>query len=74
VVIDRGNCPFTKKAFFAQQAGADAVMIVDNIAETLVTMDAGGGGRDSPRTARIHAHAHAHALFCLSPLLRVRVL
>jgi len=41
IVVDRGNCPFTKKAYNSQQAGADAVMIVDNIAETLVTMDAG---------------------------------
>jgi hypothetical protein len=41
IVIDRGNCAFTMKAYYAERAGADAVMIVDNIAETLVTMDAG---------------------------------
>jgi hypothetical protein len=40
VVVDRGDCAFTRKAFHAQQAGADAVMIHDNVAETLVTMDA----------------------------------
>ena len=40
MIVDRGNCPFTKKAYYAQNAGADAVMIVDSIAESLVTMDA----------------------------------
>tara|TARA_B110000977_G_scaffold108415_1_gene141097 strand:+ start:6886 stop:8667 length:1782 start_codon:yes stop_codon:yes gene_type:complete len=40
VVLDRGRCPFTKKALHAQNAGADAVIIVDNQDEPLVTMDA----------------------------------
>jgi hypothetical protein len=40
VVLDRGNCAFTKKALYAQNAGADAVIIVDNVNEDLVTMDA----------------------------------
>jgi hypothetical protein len=40
VVLDRGNCAFTKKALHAQNAGADAVIIVDNVNEDLVTMDA----------------------------------
>ena len=40
VVLDRGNCAFTKKALHAQNAGADAVIIVDNVNDDLVTMDA----------------------------------
>jgi hypothetical protein len=40
MVIDRGHCPFTKKAYYSQLAGADAVMIVDDRYESLVTMDA----------------------------------
>tara|TARA_B110000305_G_C19404606_1_gene621999 strand:+ start:36 stop:1796 length:1761 start_codon:yes stop_codon:yes gene_type:complete len=40
MLLNRGECPFTTKAFFAQKAGAEAVIIVDNIAEDLITMDA----------------------------------
>jgi len=40
MLLNRGECPFTTKAYFAQKAGAEAVIIVDNIAEDLITMDA----------------------------------
>ena len=40
IVLDRGSCAFTTKALHAQNAGADAVLIVDNVEEDLVTMDA----------------------------------
>ena len=40
VVLDRGSCAFTTKALHAQNAGADAVIIVDSMDEDLVTMDA----------------------------------
>ena len=40
LLLNRGECPFTTKAYFAQRAGAEAVIIVDNIAEDLITMDA----------------------------------
>ena len=39
LVLDRGACPFTTKAYHGQLAGADAVMIVDNVDESLVTLD-----------------------------------
>jgi len=31
VVIDRGNCPFVQKVFYAQRAGASAAIVVDNV-------------------------------------------
>ncbi|QDZ19326.1 vacuolar-sorting receptor [Chloropicon primus] len=37
-LIDRGDCFFVQKAYHAQQAGADAVLIADNEIEPLVTM------------------------------------
>jgi len=36
VVLDRGFCAFTKKALHAQNAGADAVIIVDNVGAFIV--------------------------------------
>ncbi|KAJ0255260.1 Vacuolar-sorting receptor 1 [Hirschfeldia incana] len=39
VLIDRGDCFFTLKAWIAQQAGAAAILVADNKAEPLITMD-----------------------------------
>ncbi|XP_062215673.1 vacuolar-sorting receptor 1-like [Phragmites australis] len=39
VLIDRGDCFFTIKAWNAQNAGAAAVLVVDDKAEPLITMD-----------------------------------
>mmetsp|Transcript_19009 Transcript_19009/g.26326 ORF Transcript_19009/g.26326 Transcript_19009/m.26326 type:complete len:693 (-) Transcript_19009:189-2267(-) len=41
VVLDRGACRFTEKVLNAEHVGADAVLICDNVEETLITMDAG---------------------------------
>ena len=38
VMIDRGNCPFTQKVLTAQNAGAIAVIMVNNVAGPNVTM------------------------------------
>ena len=40
LLLDRGGCPFTEKVMNGQRAGADAVIIVDNTDEPLLTMDA----------------------------------
>merc|ERR1712159_917583 len=40
LILDRGGCAFTEKVMNAQNAGADAVLIVDDVDEPLVTMDA----------------------------------
>lgn len=40
LLLDRGGCAFTEKVMNAQNAGADAVLIVDDVDEPLVTMDA----------------------------------
>uniref|UniRef100_A0A1J3DX64 Vacuolar-sorting receptor 1 n=1 Tax=Noccaea caerulescens TaxID=107243 RepID=A0A1J3DX64_NOCCA len=39
VLIDRGDCYFTLKAWNAQQAGAAAILVADNKVEPLITMD-----------------------------------
>ena len=39
VLIDRGDCYFTLKAWIAQQAGAAAILVADSKAEPLITMD-----------------------------------
>ncbi|CAA6653551.1 unnamed protein product [Spirodela intermedia] len=39
VVVDRGGCFFAKKVWNAQNAGASAVLVVDNTDEPLITMD-----------------------------------
>jgi hypothetical protein len=41
LMLDRGSCAFTMKVWNAQLAGADAVIIVDDRDEDLVTMDSG---------------------------------
>lgn len=40
-LLDRGRCRFTEKVINAELAGADAVLICDNVDEQLITMDAG---------------------------------
>lgn len=37
-LVDRGDCYFVEKAWYAQQGGADALLVSDNTDETLVTM------------------------------------
>ncbi|CAL9120359.1 unnamed protein product [Musa acuminata var. zebrina] len=39
LLIDRGDCLFTKKVWNAQNAGASAVLVVDDKDEPLITMD-----------------------------------
>ncbi|CAL9127806.1 unnamed protein product [Musa textilis] len=39
LLVDRGDCYFTAKAWNAQNAGAAAVLVADNKAEPLITMD-----------------------------------
>jgi hypothetical protein len=38
LLVDRGSCFFVEKAWHAQLAGADAVLVVDNVEEDLLTM------------------------------------
>mmetsp|Transcript_31740 Transcript_31740/g.53324 ORF Transcript_31740/g.53324 Transcript_31740/m.53324 type:complete len:713 (-) Transcript_31740:456-2594(-) len=40
-LLDRGRCRFTEKVINAEKAGANAVLICDNVDEQLITMDAG---------------------------------
>ncbi|XP_020689742.1 vacuolar-sorting receptor 3 [Dendrobium catenatum] len=39
LLVDRGDCVFAKKVWNAQNAGASAVLVVDNTNEPLITMD-----------------------------------
>ncbi|XP_009372030.2 vacuolar-sorting receptor 1 [Pyrus x bretschneideri] len=39
VLVDRGDCYFTLKAWNAQKGGAAAILVVDNKNEQLITMD-----------------------------------
>ncbi|KAK6143635.1 hypothetical protein DH2020_023983 [Rehmannia glutinosa] len=39
VLVDRGDCFFALKVWNAQNAGAAAVLVADDIAEALITMD-----------------------------------
>ncbi|KAL8237301.1 hypothetical protein R6Q59_018382 [Mikania micrantha] len=39
VLLDRGDCYFTLKAWNAQKAGAAAILVADNRPEPLITMD-----------------------------------
>jgi hypothetical protein len=50
VLVDRGECFFVEKAWRAQQAGANAVIVADDVDEGLVTMaqpDAADDGASS---------------------------
>ncbi|KAF2564420.1 hypothetical protein F2Q70_00013948 [Brassica cretica] len=40
VLVDRGDCYFTLKAWNAQRAGAATILVADNRPEPLITMDA----------------------------------
>jgi len=42
-LIDRGNCSFLEKVQFAQNAGAKAVIVINNVASNLITMGGTGG-------------------------------
>ena len=53
LVLDRGGCPFTDKAYYAQSAGADALIVVDSVNEPLVTMDVGDDEQSSQYAANI---------------------
>ena len=53
LVLDRGACPFTTKAYHGQLAGADAVMIVDNVDESLVTLDSADDDKSREYVANI---------------------
>ncbi|XP_052158315.1 vacuolar-sorting receptor 6-like [Oryza glaberrima] len=50
LLLDRGECYFALKAWNAQQAGAAAVLIADNVDEQLLTMDT---PEESPETEYI---------------------
>ncbi|KAG6539192.1 hypothetical protein ZIOFF_004345 [Zingiber officinale] len=39
LLVDRGDCYFTAKAWYAQNAGAGAVLVADDKLEPLITMD-----------------------------------
>ncbi|XP_047341667.1 vacuolar-sorting receptor 1-like isoform X2 [Impatiens glandulifera] len=39
ILVDRGDCFFTLKAWNAQNAGAAAILVADDISEPLITMD-----------------------------------
>ncbi len=42
-LLDRGSCTFLEKVQFAQNAGAKAVIVINNIAEAPITMGGTGG-------------------------------
>lgn len=50
VLIDRGDCFFVEKAWHAQLAGANAVIVADNVDEELLTM-ANPGSEDGEQAA-----------------------
>jgi hypothetical protein len=50
VLIDRGDCFFVEKAWHAQLAGANAIIVADNVDEGLLTM-ANPGGDDGTQAA-----------------------
>nr|GMD05160.1 vacuolar-sorting receptor 3-like [Ipomoea batatas] len=39
VIVDRGDCHFALKAWNAQNAGASAILVADDVEERLITMD-----------------------------------
>ncbi|KAL2330570.1 hypothetical protein Fmac_018151 [Flemingia macrophylla] len=46
LLVDRGDCYFTLKAWNAQNGGAAAIIVADDKAETLITMDTPEEGKD----------------------------
>lgn len=55
LLLDRGGCPFTEKVINGQNAGADAVIIVDDRNEPLLTMDAASDAGESVENITIPA-------------------
>ncbi|KAF3327362.1 vacuolar-sorting receptor 1-like protein [Carex littledalei] len=57
LLVDRGDCYFTTKAWHAQKAGAAAILVADDKTEPLITMDTpeeeGGTGTDSDYLQKI---------------------
>lgn len=51
LMIDRGGCSFGLKALHVQQTNASAMIVADNLNETLITMDVGSDD-ESQRIAR----------------------
>lgn len=49
VLVDRGDCFFALKVWNAQNAGASAVLVADNIEEALITMDTPEEDRQSAK-------------------------
>ncbi|KAL3538805.1 hypothetical protein ACH5RR_002171 [Cinchona calisaya] len=47
LLVDRGDCFFALKVWNAQNAGASAVLVADNIDEALITMDTPEAGSSS---------------------------
>ncbi|KAL9275681.1 Vacuolar-sorting receptor 2-like protein [Drosera capensis] len=48
LLVDRGDCFFTLKAWNAQNAGAAAILVVDDRIEPLITMDVPEGEDEQP--------------------------
>ncbi|XP_020109869.1 vacuolar-sorting receptor 6-like isoform X2 [Ananas comosus] len=53
LLLDRGDCYFALKSWNAQNAGAGAVLVADNIDEPLLTMDTPEETRDSEYVDKI---------------------
>ncbi|KAJ4772033.1 Vacuolar-sorting receptor 1 [Rhynchospora pubera] len=57
LLVDRGDCYFTTKAWHAQKAGAAAILVADDKTEPLITMDTpeeeGGTGSDADYLQKI---------------------
>ena len=47
-LVDRGSCSFVLKAFYAQNAGAPAMLVVNNVAGNPITMGGAFGGITIP--------------------------
>lgn len=60
LLVDRGSCFFVEKAFHAQQAGARAVLVADNVDEDLLTM---ASPEDRPELAPIVSKLQVRARF-----------
>ncbi|KAL5132758.1 Vacuolar-sorting receptor 1 [Glycine soja] len=57
VLVDRGDCYFTLKAWNAQKGGAAAILVADNRIEPLITMDTpeeGNGAKDDDYIEKIN--------------------
>ncbi|XP_047307238.1 vacuolar-sorting receptor 1-like isoform X1 [Impatiens glandulifera] len=54
ILVDRGDCFFTLKAWNAQNAGAAAILIADDKSESLITMDTPEEDADDSRSDYFH--------------------